>query len=329
MLHKTPAYWYRPYGVQSALLQPFAWMYQLGECMNRKRAKPQAVDVPVVAIGNAVAGGGGKTPTTIAVVHMLKQLGHTPHIVTRGYGRATKELLRVEPNATAQEVGDEPLLLASHAPCWVYQDRYEAAKMAVHAGASVIVMDDGLQHYTLKQDVRLLCVSGTDGFGNGALLPAGPLRQPISVLLPRIDATIVIGALTDASRAQLQQFKTRYSASLVPQSWEVQGKSVIAFAGIARPERFFSMLQQEGAQCLQTHAFADHAPYSDAVLSRMHDEAKEANAELVTTAKDYARLPESWKAHVRCLDVNLRIPEQNALMEQLQQSLSRVYNDAA
>lgn len=328
MPHKTPAFWYKDRSFAAFLLTPFSWIYRAAETLNRTLAKPKPIDIPVIAIGNAVAGGGGKTPTTIALIHLLKKMGYTPHVVTRGYGREVRDLLKVDPAADVHEVGDEPLLLARHAPCWVFSNRREAALMAAHAGATVILMDDGLQHYSLKQDMRICCISGEDGFGNGKLLPAGPLRQPLDTILPTLDANMVIGAVSDRTRKQIDAAIPRYNAKLKADRWDVKGKRFFAFAGIARPKRFFTMLQEEGGELAGSHIFADHHRFSAKDYDFLLSEAKRLDAQLVCTAKDFVRLERDFQTQVMGLDITLHIPESDALMEQLQQQLSHVYNAA-
>lgn len=326
---KTPAFWYKDKPTwQAYALMPAMFAYKLGEFLNRRFSTPKPIDIPVIAIGNAVAGGGGKTPTTIAVIQMLKRMGHTPHIITRGYGREAEELMRVDHNSDASEVGDEPLLLARHAPCWVFNNRREAAVMAMHAGASVVVMDDGLQHYSLQQDFRICCISGRDGFGNGLLLPAGPLRQSTDVLFPTLHANMIIGKSSERTRKHIYDAIPRYNAKVVADRWEVKGKRVFAFAGIARPERFFDMLAQEGATVVAKESYADHHRFSAKEYTHLLESAAKADAQLVCTAKDFVRLSPEFKEHVTGLDITLSIPEEAALQEQLQHYLSHVYNAA-
>ncbi len=326
---KTPDFWYQPRGLTSALLWPAAQLYRLGNYIDRKNAKPEKVDIPVIAVGNAVAGGAGKTPATIAIVKLLQSMGQNPHIVSRGYGRKEDALLQVdETQHSAADVGDEPLLLARYAPCWVNANRYEAAFAAKQAGASVIVMDDGLQHTKLQRDMMILCVSGKDGFGNGQLIPAGPLRQPLESLLPHVHATLVIGERSERTRAQLKGLTPCYGAALEPRNWKLAEKKVVAFAAIARPERFFTMLETEGATIISRHAYGDHYSFTDKELAAMAEEAARNEALLVTTEKDFARLPTEWQERVTPLPIDLVLAERDALGDQLQELLSLYYTGA-
>jgi tetraacyldisaccharide 4'-kinase len=234
--------------------------------------------VPVVVVGNITAGGTGKTPLTLAVVDALVRQDFTPGVVSRGYGRVPRNLndplgvVRVYPDvATPEHFGDEPVLIAlrSRVPVYVSHDRPAAARalLEAHPEVDVIVSDDGLQHYALARDVELAVVDGERRFGNGLILPSGPLREPVS-RLASVDAVVVNGGWSDAVPGPRQFSMTlgreRFKAlagnqQLSPQDFAaaVRGRNVAAVAGIGYPERFFEHLARLGVQA-KAIAFPDH-----------------------------------------------------------------------
>ncbi|MCW0232848.1 MAG: tetraacyldisaccharide 4'-kinase [Ferrovibrio sp.] len=320
----APRFWQA--GVASplpALLRPLAAIYGFGNRLNQRITAAQEIGVPVLSIGNLVAGGAGKTPTAIAIAQRLLALGRHPQIVSRGYGGRLTGPVRVDLNRHhAADVGDEALLLALAAPTWIGSNRPAAARAAVAAGADCIIADDAHQTYALARRLSLLVVDGGYGFGNGLQLPAGPLREPIEDGLARCDALVVIGPRTVA----LPDFGRRpvFNATLEPNAADavrLRGRRVLAFAGIGRPEKFFTSLQQLGATVVQTATFPDHAPYSPDTVMRLVETAHGLSAIPVTTAKDQVRLPAAARAMVDVLRVSLAFAEPQLLDTYLQKML--------
>lgn len=298
---KTPAFWAQRGPLSTALL-PVSALYGAGAALRRAWAAPQAAGVPVICVGNLVAGGAGKTPVALLLAEML---GAGAWFLSRGYGGVLSGPVRVELSRhSAADVGDEPLLLAACAPTVVARDRLEGARFAVRQGAELLIMDDGFQNPRLRKDLSLLVVDGEYGFGNGRLLPAGPLREPVAPGLARADGVIVIGGecmLPGALRARL-----------VPEQAEgLRGKRVLGFAGIGRPEKFHRTLEALGCALAGFVPFADHHAYSEADMQRLHRTAPEA--QLVTTAKDAVRLPPAWRERVAVVRVRLELERPEAL----------------
>ena len=190
---ETPSWWYRKTGMVAAALSPLAALYGRVAASRMAKAEAYRSRLPVICIGNFTAGGGGKTPTAIAVATLLKAIGRKPAFLTRGYGGAAKGLVQVSEGQSAAEVGDEPLLLAAVAPTIVSADRVAGAKAIEATDADVIVMDDGFQNPSLAKDLALIVVDAASGLGNGRVIPAGPLRAPLDVQIARADALAVIG----------------------------------------------------------------------------------------------------------------------------------------
>lgn len=305
------------------LLRPLSALYGLGNRLNQRITAAQEIGAPVISIGNLVAGGAGKTPTAIAIAQRLAAFGRHPQIVSRGYGGKLTGPVRVDlARHTATDVGDEALLLAAAAPTWIGGNRPAAARAAVAAGADCIIADDAHQTYALARWLSLLVVDGGYGFGNGLQLPAGPLREPVEEGLARCDALVVIGPRS----VPLPDFGRRpvFAATLDPNPADavrLRGRSVLAFAGIGRPEKFFISLQQLGATVVQTATFPDHAPYSPDTVMRLVETAHKLNAIPVTTAKDQVRLPARARQMVDVLRVVLNFAEPQRVDDYLRSRL--------
>ena len=259
--------------------------------------------VPVICCGNVTVGGSGKTTLALDLGQRLIARGRAVHFLLRGYGGKKRGPHRVAAGDTADDVGDEALLLAAVAPTWVGGDRARSARAAVAAGADVLVMDDGLQNPTLHKDLSLLVVDGASGFGNGRVLPAGPLREPVSVASARCTAAVLIGDdIAGVSRAlALRVLRARLVPG--PEIASLTGQRVVAFAGIAVPDKFFAMLIAAGVALADAVPFPDHHPYGERDLHRLASLAR--GASLITTPKDAVRLPAAMRSTVRVIGVTL------------------------
>ncbi len=291
---KTPAFWYGDDGSSlGRWLAPIGAVYGRAAGWRIATTTPVDAGVPVICVGNLVAGGAGKTPVAIDLLRRLRQMGVDAHALTRGHGGSLRGPVMVDTaQHIAREVGDEPLLLSHVAPCWVARDRAAGARAAVAAGARAIVLDDGHQNPALRKRLSLIVVDGAVGFGNGRLIPAGPLREPVAAGLGRAHAVVLLGEdRTGVSQAfgDLPVFE----ASLVPHpdAAALSGRAVFAFAGIGRPEKFFQTLYGIGARVVARRPFADHHPYTTAELDEILADADRQKAIPVTTAKDWVRLP--------------------------------------
>jgi tetraacyldisaccharide 4'-kinase len=251
----------------------------------------------------------------IALVERLKRRGVAVQVVSRGHGGSLAGPVRVEERRhKAAEVGDEPLLLAAFAPVWVARDRAAAGRAAAADGAQVLVMDDGMQNPGLAKDLTLAVVDAEAGFGNGRVMPAGPLREPVADGLARADLLLAVGPLEARAgfRAAWPELRLPVlGAELAPlrTGMDWRGLRAFAFAGIGRPEKFFATLRGLGAEVVATQGFADHAPYDGRLLARLQADAKARGAQLVTTEKDAARLPVAFRMRVLTVPVRLEIEE--------------------
>ena len=317
----APEFWRRR-GWQSVLLEPAALAFAAAGTLRRTLAHPVKAPVPVLCVGNLVAGGAGKTPVTLELARLLTARGHRPHILTRGYGGALAGPVRVDPaRHDFRAVGDEALLLAEAAPTWVARDRPAGAHAAAAEGAELILMDDGLQNPSLIKDLALLVVDAGYGFGNGRVMPAGPLREARAGGLERAQAAVLIGedphGLGSDLAHHLPVARARLVASGDTAHW--RGRRVVAFAGIGRPQKFFDSLTALGVELIAGIGFPDHHAYRADELAALIDQAEQAEAAAVTTTKDWVRLPADLRARVETLPVRLGWagPEDQALIERL------------
>ena len=321
----APGFW-RGHSWLARLLSPAGVLYASAGRLRRWRTQPQRVAVPVICVGNLVAGGAGKTPVALSITRMLLDMGLSAHVVLRGYKGRERGPLRVDPtHHTAEAVGDEPLLLAAAVPTWIARNRVEGARAAVQAGAQVIILDDGHQNPTLHKDLSLVVIDGGYGIGNGRVMPAGPLREPAAEGLARASAVVILGT-DEMGVAALAEGLPILRGRLVPAAgaWAVRGRAVVAFAGIGRPEKFFTTLEhQVGAFVKAHHGFPDHHAYNRADLAPLLDEAERLGAVLVTTAKDFVRLPNELRARVTAVPVDLVWEDAELVRHHLAQVVGR------
>ncbi|HEX2510805.1 MAG TPA: tetraacyldisaccharide 4'-kinase [Microvirga sp.] len=327
---RAPAFWWSATPSPLALLlRPAALLYGAVAARRLGRDGGRA-SVPVMCIGNFTVGGAGKTPSALAVSRILKDLGEQPAFLSRGYGGRLAGPVRVGPEHGAAAVGDEPLLLARAAPVIVSRARPEGAAWAAASGASVIVMDDGLQNSSLRKDLTIAVVDGATGLGNRLALPAGPLRAPLGAQWPKVDAVLVIGegsAGEAVAREAAGLEKPVLRGRLEPEpeaATRLTGRRVLAFAGIGRPEKFFETLKACGAIVEAERAFPDHHPFSTGDLAALRRDAGSRGLALVTTEKDAARIGARDLADaILALPVRLRLEDEAALRVLLEAALER------
>lgn len=293
---REPAFWYRPRSPKSHLLSPLGALY--GAIAARRMAQHGFdAGIPVLCVGNYHVGGAGKTPTVLALTRLLRELGETPVVLSRGYGGRLQGPVMVDrARHTASDIGDEPLMMVRDVPVAVARDRLEGIALAKSQGATVILMDDGFQNPRLLKDASLIVIDSERGLGNGKVFPAGPLRAPLKAQLARTDALVLIGdghAADDVAAELARRNKPVLRARLKPDATSVAqlfGKQVLAFAGIGDPERFFRTLRACGVAVARSRPFADHHMFSRDELAAMAAEARREQLTLVTTEKDFSRL---------------------------------------
>ncbi len=312
---KSPKHWQQA-GAIALLLYPFSLIYRMASAFPRMTTNPWRANVPIICVGNIVAGGAGKTPITIDVATRLKNIGKNPHIITRGYGGDAVGPIMVETNSNWHDTGDEAIILSATAPTWVAKDRKAGVASAANNGADTVILDDGFQNPSLIKDLSIVVVDGGFGFGNKMLLPAGPLRESINAGISRADAVVIIGDDKQGARASILQANAKIEilqARLQPTNGdELKDRDVIAFAGIGRPEKFFETITKMGCNLKSSHPFPDHHEYSVRDISPILEMAEKINAAVVTTEKDAVKIPANMLEKITVIKVKIEWVDQGA-----------------
>ena len=322
---QQPDFWYgSKYSIAAQLLWPASLAYSLVYKIRQTFSKSWRASVPVICIGNLSVGGTGKTPTAISIAEFFIQRNINIHFLSRGYGKTLDGPIRVDPTQhTAIDVGDEPLLLAKTAPTWVSADRRAGAELAISAGATTLIMDDGFQNASIYKDISILVIDGEVGFGNGRIFPAGPLRENIENGIKKSNAVFIIGndiKSLGKSIKSLQESNLKIlHGQLIPELNDIslKGERVVAFAGIGRPEKFFRTVRSLGCIISDTTKFNDHHNYTVGEIDYLEKQAKNMNAKLVTTSKDRIRLDKAAAVKVLEIPIILKWEDSSKLAELL------------
>ena len=310
---KTPEFWNHR-GLLSILLWPLSLIWAFATVIRNHFAKQSKAALPVICIGNLTAGGTGKTPVTAFLYDGLCDAGYRPAILIRGYGAAVNAPLWVNPGEhTVEDCGDEALMLAEYRDVLVAPDRVAGAAVIDRRGQhDVILMDDGMQNPFIAKTLSIGVFDGSVGIGNGFLIPAGPLRVSLASGIKQMDIALINGDDDTNITAKLPESLTKFSANLLPGQTIIDalaGTPVLAFAGIGQPKRFFATIRKAGCNLVHYLAFADHHPYSETDLVRLQEDAMRLGAQLVTTQKDWVRLPAEGRERIFVLPVALALDD--------------------
>lgn len=322
-LDEEPPFWWTKPGAMAFLLSPFAFLWGQAVGFNMGRRPSASASVPVLCIGNFIAGGAGKTPTALAFAQAARKAGYAPGFLSRGFGGQISGPTIVNlKKHRAIDVGDEPLLLAGEVLTVVSHNRPAGAELLVANGSDFIIMDDGFQNPSLEKDFSLVVVDAKRGLGNGFSIPAGPLRASLKQQLPHADAVLVIGKAVggdEVIRQAARRGKPVYTASVMPvRKREWKGQKVFAYAGIADPSKLFDTLEETGADIVDERAFSDHHFYTAEEAADLLRLAREKKATPVTTSKDMARLAgtgkqqEALAAASKVMEVKLELEDPRA-----------------
>lgn len=328
---KTPGFWYKNSivaHVMAATLWPFSLIYRAGNFLRQKRTVPSRAGIPVICVGNLTAGGSGKTPAAIALMNLVNENGiaANPCFLSRGYGGTMTGPVFAHPvKHSCQDVGDEPILLARHAPVIVSRDRKAGAIFAQEHGHDLVIMDDGLQNPSLVKTLSFIVIDGHSGFGNGHVLPAGPLREPLKAGFEKADAFIIIGHDAQNVASQLPAGKPVFHARLLPGNLQDESASFVAFCGLGQPDKFRRTLREKKLTVTGWHGFPDHYPFTPDDLGRLDREALRKEARLLTTEKDAARIPQGYpfQSPLDILPVAIAWQDESALLSFLKNKAKR------
>ena len=294
---KAPKFWYQSnFSIFAILLLPLSLIWITGTYLKKKFAKPIRSKIPVIAIGSAIIGGSGKTPSVIYVCEILEKIGYKPHVISRGYGGSANEVIKVSPEMSYSVVGDEAIMMSKYYPTWVSKNKYNAFAMAEKDGANILVLDDALQSYNIFKNLNIYVYDSIQSFGNKLIVPSGPLRESISSVLKRSQIVFLVNTdnCPEISKNKFQQ-NINYEISIKP---EMRDKRLMPFAGLGFNKKFFDQLYNEGLDITLTKEFPDHHQYSQDDMYNLLDEANKNDSFLVTTEKDHLRIPNEFKSSV-------------------------------
>lgn len=316
---KTPKFWLKR-NLISLVLLPLSLLYFFGFYLKEFFTKRTKVEKPVICIGNLIAGGSGKTPVAIAIGKILHEMGFNFSYLTRGYKRKDKQDLLLAKNGffNSQVSGDEPILLAEISDCFVTSNKLQTLKKIVkNPNYDLVIFDDGIQNSSIFYDLKILVVDGNIGFGNKFLLPAGPMRESLKFGLKKADLIIVIG---DAKNQILQDIgdKKIVKANIIASNLnEFVGKKLIAFCGLAYPQKFFSFILQKKLNLIKSVPFADHHFYTNQDLDKLLEISKKEGATLITTKKDWVKFSPKYREQISYLNIDIEFENKNLIIEEL------------
>jgi len=314
---KTPQFWKNKNFI-SELLIPFSVIYFIAirlKYLLGSRKEPYEASVPVICIGNPTSGGAGKTPTAISIANLLKIHEKNICFVSKGYKGNFKETIKVNiNNHKASEVGDEPIILAKHATCFVCKNRREGIKAAEDDGAEIIILDDGLQDRTIRKDLTISVIDGNYGLGNQMLLPSGPLRDRLDISFKYTDLVLIIGNDNKDIKKEIPDNIPVVSAKMIPHETPDKSVQYIAFAGIGMPDKFFFHLESIGLELKRSIPFPDHYVYSERQVKSLLDDAAYVNAKLITTEKDAIKIEEKYLKDIVVYSASLHFDDNDDLL---------------
>ena len=326
---KAPKFWYKKNDtLLSNTLYPLSLLFRFGTKLRNSISRKNSSDLPVICIGNIVVGGAGKTPVALKIGSLLKQTGYNPHFVSKGYGGIENNNTLVQKWHSAKSVGDESLLLSEIAPTWIGNNRNNSFKLAKQNGADCIILDDGFQNPTLQKDFSIIVINGEQGFGNKRVIPSGPLRESISRGISRANLITVIGEIAPDVRKKIPKtiplIHANFKISKVNKIYKNQ--KVTAFAGIAYPDKFYNSLIEQGAILEKKISYPDHHIFDENDMLNLAETANITKSILVTTKKDFVRIPKSYRALVSTLNGEIEFEDESLLVEILGNILENKIN---
>ena len=311
-MFKTPQFWLHKKNLISLILLPLSLLYKIGFLLKKNFIKTQKVDLPIICIGNIIAGGAGKTPVALALGEIFKKNNFEFCYLTRGYKSKNNKVLMIENPCqfNVEEIGDEAKLLAEIAPTCVAKNRYLGyQKIRKNKKYRAIIMDDGLQNFQLEYAFKILVIDSKIAFGNKRLIPSGPMRQSLAEVAKNIDLFVIIGQKNMEIEEEILQQNSQakiLSAQISASNLDkFINKNIVAFCGIAYPQKFFDFIKNNGLNLVESKIFADHHNYENQDLERLYQQALAKNLKLITTKKDWVKFPKNFQEKIEYLDIKL------------------------
>ena len=319
---KAPKFWYyEKLSILSIILIPLTLLWIIGTFFKKKFTKINKASIPVIAIGSAIIGGSGKTPSVIYVCEQLTKAGYHPHIISRGYGGTSSELIKVKPTMNYALVGDEALMMSHYFPTWVSKNKYSAFNQAKNEGADILVLDDALQSFNIFKDISIYIYDGIQSFGNRLLVPAGPLRESIKKVINRSQIFFLINS---TSCKELDEKKNRHILKYkISVNSEITEKKILAFSGLGFNKKFLDQLESEKLDVVQFKEFPDHHNYTVEDIFQLLDEANKKDAYLITTEKDHIRIPDEFKSSVGIIYGKITSEDPYKLVTEIEKYIER------
>ena len=306
---KTPLFWDKKKSIFSIILIPFSFIWLLGSFIKKKKAIK--FNIPIIKIGNVVAGGAGKTPTVLSLTQKLINSKVNVHIICRGYKSSAKKSIQVNTKIhTYKEVGDEALMCAAIAPTWVGKIRSESIKCAIDNGANLVILDDGLQDESIFSNLNIIVFNGYQGIGNGRIIPAGPMRENLNKALNKSHLALIIDEDKKNISQQINKTIPIIQSNLIIEDKYInnfKNKEVIAFCGIGYPQKFYKSLNKIGCKVLYTKSFPDHYHYSEQDIKKLLKKSQELNSLLITTEKDHVKIMENYKSRIYYFPIKIEL----------------------
>ena len=315
---KAPKFWYLKKDTYlSRLLYPMSLLFRLGTKIRNLTSNTKKSSLPIICIGNIVIGGAGKTPVALKIGRILTTAGYNPHFISKGYAGIIKNNTLVEPWHSPKSVGDESLLLSAVCPTWIGINRNQSVKLAASKGGNCIIMDDGFQNPTIHKDLSIIVINASQEFGNKRVIPSGPLRESINRGLSRTNLVVIIGEATPYLKKIIPDYIPIVTAkfNINNENKIFKGQKITAFAGIAYPEKFFTSLREQGAIILKEITYPDHHIYDENDLLSLAETANKTRSILVTTQKDFVRVPKSYRSLVNTLQGEIIFENEELIKE--------------
>ena len=292
---KTPEFWYKNNSILKNLLYPFTAVWLLGNCIRKYINKPKKFSIPIICVGNIIAGGSGKTPLTIELAKLFIKKKFKVHVIKKQYKSANKKLVvLVNETSDPHIVGDEPILISRITTTWLVKNRKDGIEKAIIEGASLIILDDGYQDYSIIKDFNILTVNQMQQFGNRNIIPAGPLREKVVSGIQKADNLFFYGTKKSLdlsikkSKKPVTFVKIKYDKNILT---KIKNQDVLAFSGIAHPDNFFSAVSDFGINLKKKVRFSDHHRYTKTDLEKIIFLSKKLKSLVITTEKDYVKIP--------------------------------------
>jgi len=317
-MFKAPKFWYLKKDTYlSNSLYPFSLLFRLGTKLRNILSQKKKSELPIICIGNIVVGGAGKTPVSLKIGKMLRLAGYSPHFVSKGYSGIEKNNTLIQKWHSPKSVGDESILLSEVAPTWIGIDRNKSFHLAKEKGADCIIMDDGFQNPTIQKDFSIIVINEEQEFGNKRVMPSGPLRESITRGLSRTNLIVIIGRISEEIQTKIpSHIPIINSAFVISNENKIfKGQKITAFAGIAYPDKFFNSLRKQGAKIVKEIIYPDHHIFNENDLLNLAEIANKTQSILVTTKKDYVRIPKSYRTLINTLEGEITFEDENLFLE--------------